>query len=99
MAGSAATRRSSAPASTPVGELISFWRGPANLALTWESETTQARELEVTQLGDGPQGDDTLLKVQAEIARSLAREEEAHQARLERDLRKKLRANRLPNKG
>jgi len=84
---------------SPEGELISFWRGPANLALTWENEASQARRLEVTQLGDGPQGDDALLKVQAEIARSLAREEEEHQARLERDLGRKLRANRLPNKG
>lgn len=88
----------------PAGELISFLRGvgskiPGYLALTWENEATRAAELEVTQLADDPVANDPLLKVQAEIAKSLAREEQAYEDRLQSDLRKQLRATRLPNKG
>ncbi|MBK7860684.1 MAG: hypothetical protein IPJ65_19195 [Archangiaceae bacterium] len=90
----------------PAGELITFVRGlgeknPAYIALCWRNEAGKAREQEVTQLSDegGGAKDDPLRKAQAEIARQLAREEQEHEAQLQRELRDRLRFERSGKKG
>jgi hypothetical protein len=85
----------------PEGELITFVRGAGSgiagyIAITWENEKTRAAQIEVTQLADDPAGalNDPLLKVQREIALSLAREEQEQEQRLQDELKETLKTTR-----
>jgi hypothetical protein len=85
----------------PEGELITFVRGAGSgikgyIALTWENEATRAAQIEVTELSDDPIGtmNDPLMKVQREIALSLAREEQEQEQRLQDELQGRLKGAR-----